>query len=351
MASYLQSSKLAVWFGGLWLGALAACQPSPGAAATVVARVHAVGGFVSTLAFDEHGRQLLAAADGDRVSVWGALSEGAAPTFIGNANGKIADASFSRTGTVQAATRDGATIEWDVSTQRAVFSHRFQRSGLAAHSPDGRYWALGGALFDRTTRQDLDPIRVDEQTALQFSADGTRLLSIGRHPTLVVVRDLSAGRTFQQRVQADAQLAALNPRGDCLAIALRTGEIKIFRVPDFQPLSSWWGPANLIALQFSSDSEHLVVVSAGELQVREARTSWTTFRSSIAGAALAFALDRGIAGAGTAEGKIVVWDLDRSLVLASAQAMSSPVRALAVSAFAHRLAAGDEAGAVTVLGW
>jgi len=351
MATCLQSSRLAVWFGGLWLGVLAACEPSSRATATIIARVHAVGGFVSTLAFDDHGGRLLAAADGDRVSVWGSVSEGAAPSFIGNANGKIANASFSPTGTVQAVTTDGAAIEWDVSTQRAVFSHRLQGSGLAAHSPDGRYWALGGALFDRTARQDVDPIRVDEQTTLQFSASGTRLLSIGRHPTLVVVRDLSTARTFQQRMQTDAQLGALNSRGDRVAVALRTGEIEVFQMPDFQPLSSWWGPRSLVALQFLEDNEHLVVVSADELQVRDARTSWTTFRSSIAGSAIAFALDHGIAAAGTPEGKLLIWDLDRSRVLARAQIASSPMRALAVSALAHRLAVGDEAGAVTVLGW
>ena len=72
---------------------------------------------------------------------------------------------------------------------------------------------------------------------------------------------------------------------------------------------------------------------------------------AVSGRIAAFASSADQAVAGASEGKLRIGDLTKIETLASAQLASSTIRAVALSPKARRAAAGDETGAVTVVGW
>jgi len=211
--------------------------------------------------------------------------------------------------------------------------------------------ALGGALWDRSAERELTTVPVDEQTALEFSADNSHLLSAGRHPSRLIVRELPSGRIFQHQSSEDIRVAALSARGDRVAVSLRNGIVRTFRVPDFHVVSEFWSSPDPVGLFFLSDGEQVVTAGDTRVEVHAVTTSWKTFRAAISGQITAFASSADQAVAGTSEGKIWIWDLAKGEALASAQLASSAIRAVALSPTARRAAAGDETGAVTVDGW
>jgi WD40 repeat protein len=332
------------------LALVGACRPDQGKPARIVARVHAAGQFVSSVALDASGSALLGLADRDELRVWSFPTTGADSVFSLRSKGPLILADFIAPERVMAVTATGNFSEWDWTTRARTLSHKLDAGGAAAYSRDGRYLALGGALWDRKEERDLATLPVGEQIALGFSDDGSRLLSAGRHPSQLIVREPRSGRVFRQESSEDIRAAVLNARGDRVAAALLSGIVRIFRVPDFQIVSEFWTSPDPVALLFLDD-EH--VVTAGEtcVEVHAVATSWKTFHGAVSGQVTAFASSAEQAVAGTSEGKIWIWDLAKGETLASAQLASSAIRAVALSAKARRAAAGDETGVVTVVGW
>src|SRR6187402_1816879 len=209
MASCRRSSLRARSWGALALALLGACRPDQGQPARIVARVHTAGQFVSMVALDPSSSALLGVADRDELRVWAVPTTGATPDFSVPSKGPLIVVDFAAPERVMAVTATGNFFEWNWATGAITLNHKLYSGGVAGYSSDGRYLAVGGELWDRKEQRDLATLRVHEQTALQFSADGSRLLTAGRHPFELTVREPHSGRIFQERFSQDIRTAAL----------------------------------------------------------------------------------------------------------------------------------------------
>src|SRR4051794_3178919 len=136
----------------------------------------------SALDFDAQGTALvMASREENHVTVWVAPFTSSAPAFDRAAMGTLEVVRFASPDVVLAATDNGAVAEWNWRAGTTVFEHKFSGSALAARSRDGRYVAHGGEVLDRETGGDESTERIAEQSALQFSTNGTRLLSASFH--------------------------------------------------------------------------------------------------------------------------------------------------------------------------
>ncbi|HYP77470.1 MAG TPA: hypothetical protein VER12_15975 [Polyangiaceae bacterium] len=335
----------------LALAFLGACRPDEGKPARTLARVHAAGQFVSRVALDASGMALLGVADRDELQVWSLRTPETPQVFSAPPAGPLILAEFVAPERVLATTASGSFSEWNWLSRALTYNHKLYAQGVAAHSPDGRYLAFGGVIWDRATERDLFTMAVREQTALEFSADGSHVLSAGRHPSQLLVGELPSGRVFQHRSSEDIRVAALNGRGDRVAASLRNGIIRLFRVPDFHLLGEFWGNSDPAGLAFLEDGEHVVTAGESCVEVHAVATGWKSFHSEVNGRITAFYSSADLAVAGTSEGKIWIWDLAKAKTLASAQLAPSAIRAVALSPKGRRAAAGDETGAITVVDW
>jgi len=329
---------------------LGACQPDQGRPARIVERVHAAGKFVSLVALDASGRALLGLSGRDELSVWSLPNSEPDLVFSIPSQGPLILADFVASERVMTVTATGLFNEWNWATRAIAYSHKLYAGGVAAYSSDGRYLAIGGEVWDRKEQRDLATLRFGEQTALEFSANGSRLLSASRHPSELIVREPSSSRIFRQKVDKDIRAVAINPRGDRVAAALLGGIVRVFRVPGFQIVSEFWSTPDPVALQFL-DEEHVVTAGESCVEVHEVATSWKTFRGAIKGQITAFASSGGQAVAGSSEGRVWIWDLAKAETLASAQVASSEIWAIALDSKTRSAAAGDGSGVITMVGW
>ena len=302
------------------------------------------------VALDPSSSALLGVADRDELRVWAVPTTGATPDFSVPSKGPLIVVDFAAPERVMAVTATGNFFEWNWATGAITLNHKLYSGGVAGYSSDGRYLAVGGELWDRKEQRDLATLRVHEQTALQFSADGSRLLTAGRHPFELTVREPHSGRIFQERFSQDIRTAALNARGDRIAVALLSGIVRILRVPDFHIVSEFWSRPDPVALRFLDD-EHVVTAVESCVEVHAVATAWRTFRGPVSGQITSFASSAHLAVVGTREGKVWIWDLAKGETLASAQVASSAIDAIALNPKTRRAAAGDETGAITVVGW
>lgn len=339
--------------GWALLGVLAACRPSVGAPASIVARLHGTGPYPAAVAIDEAGTAILVASERNEVNVWSAPFEGGTPVFSGRPGGTLVRAAFAGKDAVYAATLEGTVVEWNWKTNSTVFTHKFYgRSEFATISPDGRYVAFGGSLFDRAEAREGEPLRIIErQTALQFSADAKHLLSAAWRDAALVVRDMTSGALRQWRAPEDVRRAALSPRGDRIAAVLRGGEVRVWQLPAFRLLGSWAGSAESRGLCFLQDGAHVVVADEDGVEIREVTTSRRTFRGPVAGKLRTFVVEKDVAAAGTESGIVWLWGLSRGAVIATNQVSSVSISSLGLSPESRRAAVADESGAITLLGW
>lgn len=178
------------------------------------------------------------------VTVWAAPFTSSAPAFDRRASGTLAMVRFASPDVVFAATEGGAVSEWNWKTGSTDFEHKFSSSALAARSGDGRYIAFGGEVYDRKTGREESTARVAEESALQFSADGTRLLSASFHDRTLLVRTLPAGvdraggAAQEWHARGDVRRATISPRGDRVAAALRGGDIEVWQLPSLSTSAS-----------------------------------------------------------------------------------------------------------------
>lgn len=335
-----------------WLGALTACSPARGAPAAVVGRVHGAAPFIAQVDLDSSGTVIGADSGENAIDVWTAPFGPGAPAFVGKLDGSVAGLELVGEDSLFAATGEGVIREWNWKLRQQTFAHKFYgASGLVARSPDGRYLAFGGDLFDRSAAREAATLPIDEQSALRFSADGARVVSAGFRDGRLVVRDAQGDVIRAWRATAGVIMAALSPRGDRVAAVLRGGEVRVWQLPEARLIASWWGNASPRGLSFLEDGTHVVIADPGGIEIRDALTSWKTYRAAVTGELRAFATKNGLGAAGTDTGMVWVWDLDHAAVLASAQASTSGIGGVSLARNAHRLAAADSTGTITVLGW
>jgi len=335
------------------LAAVSACHPPT---ATVVARI-ATGAEASpsALELDASGGALVTASrEKSNVTVWAGPFTSSTPAFDRGASGTLGVVAFASPDVVFVATEGGAVNEWNWKTGSTDFEHKFFGSALAARSADGRYIAFGGEVYDRKTGRAESPARVAEQSALEFSADGTRLLSASFHDRTLLVRTLppGAGSAAQEwHARGDVRRAAISPRGDRVVAALRGDDIEVWRLPSLATSASWSANDLVVDLAFLTDDARVVVADQSGVEVHDATTGQRTFRGDFDGKLGAFSVDGDIAAAGTLTGELVVWNLVQGKVLARARLASSRIAQISVRASVRRLAVADQVGTLTILAW
>lgn len=339
----------------LWivLAVFTTCRPP---AATFVARIPTGSDTSpSVLELDAQGTALVTASrEKNHVTIWAAPFTSSAPAFDRAAMGTLGVVRFASQDIVFAATDNGTVVEWNWKAGSTIFEHKFSGSALAARSGDGRYVAYGGEVLDRKTGRDESTARIAEQSAIQFSANGTRLLSASFHDRTLLVRGLPllpGGEAQQWQASGDIRRATINARGDRVAAALRGDYIEVWQLPSRATSASWSADDLVMDIAFLSDGEHVVVADQSGIQVHDATTGQRTFRGDIDGKLGAFSVDGDIAAGGSLTGEIVVWDLAHQKVLTRATFSGSRIDEISVRASARRLATADKTGVLTVLAW
>lgn len=312
----------------------------------------------SALEFDVSGAALVTASrENNNVTVWAAPFTSSAPAFARGASGTLGVVAFASPDVVFVATEGGAVSEWNWKRASTDFEYKFSGSALGARNADGRYIAFGGEVYDRKTGREESPARVAEQSALQFSADGTRLLSASFHDRTLLVRTLPAGvggaggATQEWQARGDIRRAAISPRGDRVAAALRGDDVEVWQLPSLATSASWSANDLVVDLAFLTDGARVVVADQSGVEVHDATTGQRTFRGDVDGKLGASSFDGDIAAAGTLTGELVVWDLAQGKVLSRARLPSSRIAQISVRASVRRLAVADQVGTLTILAW
>ena len=173
---------------------------------------------------DERSLFLVAGMRGP-IQVWSETDTGAASVASIPAAGALLAARFSGGGVFFAQEQGGTTL-WSWGENRALFTHEFgARARRAVLSPDGRYVAFGGSVVELASNRSVGEAKpLASQSALAFSADGTRVVSAGFQEPWITVRDLPDGATREWLAPGKVSHAALSSKGDLVAASMNDGK-------------------------------------------------------------------------------------------------------------------------------
>lgn len=300
---------------------------------------------------DERSLFLVAGMRGP-IQVWSETDTGTKSVTSIPVTGALLLARFCRGG-VFFAQEQGLTALWSLGENRALVIHDFaSRARRAAISPDGRDVAFGGSVVEVGSNRSVGADKpLASQSALTFSADGTRVVSAGFQEPWITVRDLPGGATREWLAPAQVSHAVLSSNGDLVAASMSDGSLHTWRQPSGEALGSWQGPKEIRALCFPSPGPMVVVADPQGISVVDATSGQRAWRGEVEGTLWTVACEGGLAAAGTTDGALWLWDVPRHVLLARMRLAAAPVVALDISAVRHRLAAADEKGEAVIWGW
>ena len=120
-------------------------------------------------------------------------------------------------------------VLWDWTTGRTLLERRprpGEHASFAAVSPDLKWGAFGGRVFDIRTGAEVGPAAMmTTERALGFSADGARLLDAGFRSPHLVLRQLPSGSVRTWSAPDHVTTAALSPDGRVVAAATSPGTV------------------------------------------------------------------------------------------------------------------------------
>jgi WD40 repeat protein/class 3 adenylate cyclase len=283
--------------------------------------------WIVALQFTPNGESVIGADFGGGLRVWNLASGTIVQTFQGGLN--------------LAVTPNGHTVlsegvAWDLSGEQSLsrpFRWRTPTEGCATTpcfriDPDSSLMAEALSdgtvgLVDLRTRRMVDTLPAkngDEAEALAFFPDGRTLVTggINGNVTLWDVETRSVVRTL--RFRAPVWWVAVSPDGKLLAVQTKadnspSSSVEVQEIASGEVLYRDTVPNGKGGLEFSPDGRALAALGCCEpdstIKVWEARSGADLFSPLVDGHAtsIAFSPDGRLLGAGTEDGKIVLWDV------------------------------------------
>ena len=252
-------------------------------------------------------------------------------------------------------------------------------------SPDGRYLASSGGMYSKTEIQVWDTTTghklpfVDAPTfaaAVQFSADGKRLMSLNRLRNAISRLNIETGKGDVTRLEGRSESGSAIVNGvyaftyDKIAIGDWSGKIQLWDITTGKKLPALRGHADLppkpfpsrlppsplqyrkqvLALAFSPDGTQLASggkdntvrlwnnISAKEPMVLQKHTGWTNV--------VAFSPDGKILASGSTDKTVQLWNTDTGDSIATLTGHLNGINALAFSPNGATLASGSTDGTI-----
>jgi hypothetical protein len=218
-----------------------------------VRRLKLAGDSPVAATIEDEGGTLLVAGMYGPVQVWALSRTEGEPVGTWKASEQLRAVHLAGRETILIAADGGVVTLWNWKTGQTLFSMNVPEPvERAAMSRDGRFVASGGTVFDRQAGRLVDPpMPVTGQKALEFSADGHKLLSAGFHDQWIIVRDLATQKVDKWSAPGKVTAGALAAGGDAVVAALRGGRIQVYRPGAGDAVASWSHGEEVQALHFA----------------------------------------------------------------------------------------------------
>lgn len=313
------------------------------------------GGTPIAVAWEPKGTALLVAGGIGPVQVWRSPVDGTSPPITFQTSERLIKAGFVDAKTVLIATEDGRMVLWDWTTGRTLWERKPRPGGhasFAAVSPDLKWGAFEGHAFDIRTGAEVGPAeKMTTERALEFSADGTRLLDAGFRSPHLALRELPSGAVRSWNARDHVTTAALSPDGRVVAAATRPGTVYLWRPPEEKAVHSWSVRGEPSFLRFSSDGQTVTVVSDEALSVYHLPTSRFLFQTPVRKPSRSWAAEGEFAASADVDGYVQLWNTARGIPIAEAKPFATGALGIAIKPDARLLAAADGEGAIVVMRW
>lgn len=301
--------------------------------------------FPAQLDIAPTGGSFVVAGEVGPVQVWSVPQAPQPPRLLGAlpVSDAITTARFVDDETLFVALQRGSVSLWNWREPTRRVHHDFAlRSGFSAISGDGRFLALGGAVFDRSTAAELAAAKpLATQSSLELSARGNRLVSTGLQEPWVIVRVLPSGETHSWRAPEAVHAAALSADGSSVAAATRDEKVYLFQA-NGKALRSWSGPSQVRRMHFIQGDARLVVVHDRGLSIYDVASGRELYAGRSDARITQIAFDGSLVAVGTDQGTLSVWDCERGALLCRTQFGRAAISAVDVHAKAQLLIAADE---------
>jgi WD40 repeat protein/class 3 adenylate cyclase len=341
--------------------------------------------WITTLAFTPDGKTLVGGALDRTVREWDTTSGSIVQTFPSQSGGRIQVAIDPRGRTVLSSADDGSVTAWDLSgNQMLGRTFDWGTPGnccmYVAVNPAGTIMATGDAdgtvaLVDLRTRHEYASLPVIQggliATGLAFTSDG-RLLVTGDQGGNLIFWDVRTGAavrrlrvpdpvTFGLAVSPDQKLLAVQTQasGDSHAqvqvLDFVTGSVlHTYTVPGSSGQGS--DGEGGFGVSFSPDGRELAALGCcspeSSIQVWDTASGRLLFSPHIPEreSSIAFSPTSAVLAAGTADGKIFLWNAGRGTpVRAPIQVAASNVSSIAFSPDGRQLGASLQSGETLLL--
>jgi WD40 repeat protein/class 3 adenylate cyclase len=336
--------------------------------------------WTTTVAFTPDGKTVVAGALDRNVRVWDTGSGSIVQTFLSQSGGRI-QVSIDPTGrTIFSSADDGSVTAWDLSGNQ-MLGRTFdgdpgigpgegcQSAPCSVINPAGTLMATDNAdgtvaLVDMRAPHGYGYIpgtKGLEANGLAFTPDG-KLLVTGDAGGNVIFWDVRTRVAVRRlRVADPVTWVAISPDQKLLAIQTQKSDASASRVQVLEYatgslLQSHAVPDGSGALDFSPDGRELAALGccspASSIQVWDTASGRLLFSPHLTGhaQAIAFSPTSAVLGAGTSDGKILMWDAHRGTqIRAPIQLAASNVEGIAFAPDGGQLAASLQSGDTILL--
>jgi WD40 repeat protein/class 3 adenylate cyclase/tRNA A-37 threonylcarbamoyl transferase component Bud32/energy-coupling factor transporter ATP-binding protein EcfA2 len=331
--------------------------------------------WIISVAFTPDGKRIVSASFEGTLRLWDPASGAIAETLAGHASG-LNQAVTPDGRTLLAESANGSVAAWDLSGGQRLgktfhwsspelgcaitpcFVVNPQSTLMATNQSDGKV-----VLIDLRTRRvvgRLPPNGGAAANALAFFRDGRRLAT-GDATGRVAIWDVRARSVLKTaRFEDPVWWVAVSPDGKRLAAQTHAeghpgSRVEVRELASGRTLYSKAVPHGPGGLYFSPDGHRLAALGCCErgstIEVWDARSGRNEFRPRVAGdaRAIAFSPDGRYLGAGTDDGRVVLWDAaDGRQVGPAFQVAAGAVNPISFSPDGRLLAASSEDGTATL---
>jgi len=287
--------------------------------------------YVTSMAFSPDGNHMLTGSFHGTAKVWSVrtLSETMTLPLKETLGSDAIRFEYSPDGKLIASISDGGTVKvWDAATgrmvmvlcrdQRRLDFRAQQRRGLA-FSPDGKYLAAAGKVWNAENGTEVIALHAAEEHAvcLRFSPNGKRIASVDLNGMLKVWDAGTANELLAVRVDEEVirqiSLISFSPDGNQIVSAGSDGTVRLWDTNTGAETMTLRGPTDIVtAVNFSPDGKRIISGSTdGTARVHDATTGaeLLTLQAGSAVTTVAFSPDGKTVAAGTIDGT-VFWESD-----------------------------------------